>query len=217
MSWSNAFFSFGASWGGGWGGAYRPWGCCGGWYGGGYRGPVVINTGDINIGNSISVGNRTAIGNRIERETNLNLDRSRTNLYDRPETRARNADRALAAKELKRARPAPARGNDVFADSDGRVARRVEDGWETRRDGQWTREASGSAAQTRTTTEQRQQAKSAVQQRPTTAARPAAPSYQGRSSFDRTSLNRASQARQRGATRQMSRPSNLQGTRGRLR
>ena len=39
------------SWGGGYPGGSLPWlHCCGGWYGGGYRGPTIINTGDINIG-----------------------------------------------------------------------------------------------------------------------------------------------------------------------
>ncbi|MBS3823636.1 MAG: carbohydrate-binding family V/XII, partial [Wenzhouxiangellaceae bacterium] len=53
MSWSNGFFRFGMSWGGGYGGSYRPWGCCNGWYGGGHRGPIIINnTGNINIGNN---------------------------------------------------------------------------------------------------------------------------------------------------------------------
>jgi hypothetical protein len=36
-------------------GRYYPGHCGGGWYGGGYRGPVIINTGDINIGNSVAV------------------------------------------------------------------------------------------------------------------------------------------------------------------
>ena len=67
----NGFFSFGMSWGGGYGGYYRPWGCCGGWYGGGYRGPVVINTGDINIGNNVNIGNRTEINNRIGNDTRI--------------------------------------------------------------------------------------------------------------------------------------------------
>ncbi|MDH4073308.1 MAG: carbohydrate-binding family V/XII, partial [Gammaproteobacteria bacterium] len=106
MSWSNGFFSFGMSWGGGYGGAYRPWGCCGGWYGGGYRGPVVINTGDINIGNSVNIGNRTTVKNRIDSGTNRNFDQSRTNLYDRPENRSRNADRATVARDARQARPA---------------------------------------------------------------------------------------------------------------
>ncbi len=128
VSWSNGFFSFGMSWGGGWGGNYRPWGCCGGWYGGGYRGPTIINTGDINIGNSVSIGNR----NKVSR--NLDLDNSRThrNIYNRQENRARNADKALARSELKRARPANQRANDVFADRSG-AARRLRLGAARRR------------------------------------------------------------------------------------
>jgi hypothetical protein len=138
LSWSNGFFSFGMSWGGGYGGYYRPWGCCGGWYGGGYRGPVVINTGNINIGNSISVGNRTNIGNRIGNDNRLsNVDRNR-NLYNRPENRARKADRSLAQRNLQRARPATGRANNVFADRNGQVARLDGNIWQTRQNGSWS-------------------------------------------------------------------------------
>jgi hypothetical protein len=137
LSWSNGFFSFGMSWGGGYGGAYRPWGCCGGWYGGGYRGPTIINTGDINIGNSVNVGNRTNIGNRISNDQRFaNMDRSR-NLYNRPEVANRKADRATVQRDLQKARPAVDRPNNVFADQSGQVARPSGDKWQTREDGQW--------------------------------------------------------------------------------
>jgi len=137
MSWSNGFFSFGASWGGGWGGAYRPWGCCSGWYGGGYRRPVVINTGDISIGNSVNIGNRTDIRNRMGDNT-INANRlQQTNLYNRAQNRSRNADATGARAALKQARPAPQRANNLYADRDGNVARRTEGGWESRDNGQW--------------------------------------------------------------------------------
>ena len=189
MSWSNGFFSFGMSWGGGWGGAYRPWGCCGGWYGGGYRGPVVINTGDINIGNNVNIGNRTDIGNRIDRDSNISMDRARTNLYNRPETRDRLADRDMARRDLSRARPATTRENNVFADRDGNVARRVGDDWQTRTNGQWSMPAIQDRDRTRPATRQ---------------TRP----VQG---FDRSGLNRASHARDLGASRQMARPTRMRG------
>jgi hypothetical protein len=193
MSWSNGFFSFGMSWGGGWGGAYRPWGCCGGWYGGGYRGPVVINTGDINIGNSVNIGNRTTIGNRIDRDTNINLDRSRTNLYNRPESRGRLADRDTATRELKRARPATSRENNVFADRDGNVARNVGNDWQTRENGQWTRPETTGAARDRASSARQDRA------RPSTGTR-------STQSFDRSGLDRANRSRQLGASRQTARP-----------
>ncbi len=207
LSWSNGFFTFGMSWGGGWGGVYRPWGCCGGWYGGGYRGPVVINTGDINIGNNINVGNRTDIGNRIERNTNLNRDRSRANLYNRPETRDRLADRETATRNLNRARPAMSRENNVFADRDGNVARQVGNDWQVRDNNQWTRPESMPAARDRTATSPRDHAQVS---RP--AQRPASTS-----SFDRGGLDRASHARQTGANRQMARPNNMRGSARRAR
>ena len=132
--------SFNMSWGGGYGGSYyRPWGCCNGWYGGGHRGPTIINTGDINIGNSVSVGNRTNIGNRVGRETNIN--RANRNIYNRPANRTRNADRATATENLRRARPATGRANDVYADRSGNVAKRAEDGWQTREGGEWSKDS----------------------------------------------------------------------------
>lgn len=136
MSWSNGFFSFGMGWSGGWGHAHPPWRCCSGWYGGGYRRPVVINTGDVRIGNSISFGNRTAIGNRIARN-DIRLDRSSGNVYRRPMNRSRLASPAITSGHLERARPAAGRANDVFADRHGNVARKVDHGWEARRSGRW--------------------------------------------------------------------------------
>jgi hypothetical protein len=198
MSWSNGFFSMGMSWGGGWGGAYRPWGCCGGMYGGGYRGPVVINTGNINIGNNVNIGNRTTIGNRIDRDTNVNLDRSRTNIYNRPESRDRLADRNVASRDLQRARPATSRENNVFADRNGNVARNVGDDWQTRTNGQWTRP--DSAATTRDRASNTRQDRS----RPSAGTRNA-------QNFDRTGLDRANRSRELGASRQMARPTAMRG------
>jgi hypothetical protein len=202
LSWTNGFFSFGMSWGGGYPGGYYPGHCCGGWYGGGYRGPVFVNTGDINIGNNVNIGNRTNIGNQIDRNrTNLNIDNSRTNLYNRPENRARNADSRTARQNLQQARPASNRANDVFADRDGNVARNVGDNqWETRQNGQWSRDNASAAAQN-VSPETRERASTAAQNRTAT------PSTSR--SIDHSSLNRDHQARQRGASRQMSRPQTM--------
>jgi len=187
VSWSNGFFRMGVSWGGGYGGGYYPGRCCGGYYGGGYRGGnTIINTGDINIGNNINVGNRTKIKNNLQRNNNINLDRSRSNIYNRDGNRTRNADRSLAQSKLKQARPATTRPNNVFADKNGNIARRNDDTWETRRNGQWQ---SGQTIPAQT----RDSASSAAQYR----------------DFDRGSFNRANQSRQRGATRQLSRPSGM--------
>lgn len=190
VSWSNGFFSFGMSWSGGWDGAYRPWGCCGGWYGGGYRGPVVINTGNINIGNNINVGNRRTVRNRIDRSTNIDFDRSRTNVYNRPQNRTRNTDRATARPNLKRARPLPNRENDVFADRDGNVARRAAGDWQTRQDGGWR------------SAEQAQDRYAGM------SGERAQPSFQS-GNFDRAGLERAYAARQHGIHRTRSRPGGM--------
>ena len=149
----------------------------------------MINTGDINIGNNINVGNRTNIGNRIDR--GASTDRSRANLYNRPETRDRLADRETASRELKRARPATERDNNVFADRNGNVARRVDNEWQTRDNGNWTRPES----------------------MPSTRDRPQTSRDFDRGnldrSFDRSGMDRANMARQRGANRQMARPNTM--------
>jgi hypothetical protein len=207
LSWSNGFFSFGMSWGGGWGGSYyRPWGCCGGWYGGGYRGPTFINTGDINIGNNINIGNRTEIGNRVN-TANISRDRQQ-NIYNRPENRTRNADRATVARDLKQARPATDRRNDVFADRSGQVARHDGQNWQTRENGQW-KDAPASRDIDRP--------QSMPATKPSTpASRPATrPATQpaARPSIDQRDLNRSLDSRQRGASREMSRPMPRGGSR----
>jgi hypothetical protein len=195
VSWSNGFFSFGMSWGGGWGGAYRPWGCCGGWYGGGYRGPTVINTGDINIGNNVNIGNRKNVGNQLDARGRPD----NRNIYQRKENRARNADKALARNELQRARPSTGRANNVYADRSGAVARRSGDDWEQRVDGKWQTDKTAAARDkaAAATPQQREQAQARVQQQ-----RPAAQKPQ----IDRRDLNRSYDARQNGMRREMSRP-----------
>lgn len=227
LSWSNGFFSFGMSWGGGYGGAYRPWGCCGGWYGGGYRGPTVINTGDINIGNTVNIGNRTEISNRIGNSVGsdnrmTSLDRSR-NLYNRPEVRDRKASRDLVQRDLQQARPATGKINNVYADRSGQVVRPNGDAWQTRENGQWKDTASrvslegrdrvGEVAQNRPSTRPAERP-TAPATRPDT--RPSAPSTRPAtrpstrptppSSLNTRDLNRSAAARQRGHVQTRTRP-----------
>lgn len=190
LSWSNGFFSMGIGWSSGWGG-HPGWGCCGGWYGGGYRGDININTGDINIGNNINIGNRTEIGNKIADRGGLNGDRrGNRDLYDRPENRARKADSATARQQLQKARPASNRANNVFADRNGNVARTNGSNWESHRNGSWQSsrdQASTRQAQTNT--------------RPST--RPST-QHSNRSSLNYGDLNRSNHARQRGSMREAS-------------
>ena len=139
LSWSNGFFNFGMMWnpGGHGHGYHNPWGCCGGWYGGGYHhhGPVLINNGNINIGNSISIGNRAKIHNKIGNTKRVRNNKF-NNIYNRPENRARNADKVLAHKNLKKARSIK-RDNNIFADKSGSVARKVGNDWQVRDKGNW--------------------------------------------------------------------------------
>jgi hypothetical protein len=199
LSWSNGFFSIGVGWGGGYYGGYHPGRCCGGFYGGGYRRPVVINTGDINIGNNVNIGNRNRIGNQVGNNNRL----QNKNIYNRPENRARKAEPALARENLQRARPANNRQNNVYADKSGAVARRNGNNWETRDAGSWKPAQSRDRTAASTTRPSTQ---------PTTrpASRPSS-----RSSIDHGSLNRSYQARQTGRSREMSRPQRGGGARRR--
>ncbi|MDO3387159.1 carbohydrate-binding family V/XII [Gilvimarinus sp. SDUM040013] len=214
VSWSNGFFSFGVSWGGGWSGPYRPWGCCHGWYGGGYRPPVVINTGNINIGNNINVGNRVNVNNRLN-NTSIKRKTQAKNIYQRPGNVKRNASSATIHNHLKQAKTLNTRDNNVFADKHGNVARKVGDNWQTRDNGSWNNH------QDLTIQEERipqrhdnigSQSKEMPRpqfdnhlQRDRQYNRPST-----RPTLDRGGLNRDFGARQRGMNRSMNRPMNRQ-------
>lgn len=136
MSWSNGFISIGIAWGGGY--PYRPPYCCGGWYGGGYhRPPYVSHHGNINIGNTINIGNNNNFRNTISQQPSINTrDINNRNLYNRPESSGRVANRPTASQNLGQATPTT-RQNDVFADKSGNVAKRNGDNWQTRDQGSW--------------------------------------------------------------------------------
>ncbi|MEM1142680.1 MAG: carbohydrate-binding family V/XII [Pseudomonadota bacterium] len=188
VSWTNGFFSLGIAWGGGYG-AYRPWGCCGGWYGGGYRGPTFINTGDINIGNNINIGNQTNIGNRLEGSGSRLKDREPANLYQRADSRERLASRE-ATGELRTSRTASQKLNNVYADRDGNIARRLDSGWETRNGSKWN-SAKDRAGRSNLGS---------------SSSRDLGSSNFGSSNFNRGDFNRAHNMRSRGARREMRRP-----------
>ena len=219
VSWSYGFFNFGVRWGGGWGVGYRPGRCCGGWYGGGFRRPVVINTGNINIGNNVNFGNRTNIGNRIGNDNRLrNNDLRNQNIYKRPENRVRNADRSTANREFKKARPTTNRTNNVYADKSGAVARRNGDNWETRQNGSWKQSSASNDRVSRPSTQPASKPASRQATQPTSrsAYQPSNRSY-GSQSINRNELNRAHSSRQTGRSREMARPTRQRSGGGRRR
>ena len=175
--------------------------CCGGWGGvASHRRPIVINnTGNINIGNRVNIGNRTAINNRPggARPLPANIGNNRfDNIYNRPENRPRIADRAAATGNMRVAAPATGRANNVFADRDGNVARRLPEGWQARGANGWERAVPANV---------RPPAAQAGAARPGAAGGGAAGS-QVRQRFDTADLNRAAAARDRGGVREANRP-----------
>jgi hypothetical protein len=188
VSWTNGFFSFGVGWSQGWG--HYP--CCGGWYGGGYRGPTFVNNGDINIniGNNVNIGNRTEISNRIGNQvgTRDTLDGARLqnrSIYDNAQNRTRRAEPAEARQQLQNARPATDRANNLYTDRNGNVGRINGDSWETRQNNNWATQRDLSTTQNRATT--RDNRASIDRSRP---------------SVNYGDLNRSHQARQLGSSRE---------------
>ena len=205
VSWSNGFFRVGVGWSAGWGNHYYPGRCCGGYYGGGYRRPVVINTGDINIGNSVSIGNRTNISNKVARNNNISGNRvGKNNLYNRPENRVRNADTTKINSNFKQATHNRDRANNVFADKNGNVARDLNGEWQSRDKGSWT-----PAPATRDRVETGLNNRN-VNQPVTLPSRPNTELNRSNNmnrqmnnrNFDRESLNRSRNARQHGMARE---------------
>ncbi|QQX79918.1 carbohydrate-binding family V/XII [Shewanella sp. KX20019] len=204
VSWSNGFFRVGVGWNAGWGNHHYPSRCCGGYYGGGYRRPVVINTGDINIGNSVSIGNRTNISNRVAKN-NLSGNRvGENNLYNHPENRIRNADPKRANDNIRQATHNKSRTNNVFADKNGNIARDNNGQWQSRSKGSWT-----PAPETKQRVEaglnNRDTSKPiTMPSRPNTdMSRPTNINRQiNNHNFDREGLNRSRSARQHGVARE---------------
>jgi hypothetical protein len=138
FSWSYGFMNVGIGFGGGYGGYYRPgyrpgWG--GGYYPpGGYRPPVFINTGDINIGNRVTPvvrpEARPAIANAADR---------RGSLYNEGPNRDRVADPATLERAAQVRADRMAKGpNNVLADRDGNIYQRLPGGgWNSREEATW--------------------------------------------------------------------------------
>lgn len=133
VSWGSPFFRVGVSWGGGYHNHYRP--CCG--YYGGHRGRHNTNiniNGDINIGNSTNIGNRTRVKNNIGNKPGNKLN---NNLYKNSANKHRNAKKVTSNKNVQKARSAPKRANNVFADKQGNVIRNEQGQWQNRSNKNW--------------------------------------------------------------------------------
>jgi hypothetical protein len=142
FSWSYGFMNVGVGFGGGYGGYYRPgwgpgyrpgWG--GGYYPpGGYRPPIFINTGDINIGNRVTPmplnAARPAIGSAAD---------LRGNLYEQGPNRDRIAEPITRDRAEQIAADRMARDpNNVLADREGNLYERRPGGqWNSREEGTW--------------------------------------------------------------------------------
>ena len=190
ISWTNGPFRFTFGTGGAWWGVggFRPYPRP--YVRGGYR-KTNIN---VNINNNINIGRGDRPG-------------TRPNIYDRPENRARNAERPATAD--RRARPADGVQNDVLTDRAGDVYRKDADGNWNRRDsnGNWSKadNLDRPAAGNRPSTQPATQPSTRDYQRPsqTPSTRPSTqPSYSRPSNTaTRPQLERDYSSRQHGAAR----------------
>ena len=127
-----------------------------GWYGGGYRSPVIINNGKIkfgntNIGNNISAGNRKKINEELAQRPRIQKNQiNKDNLYKRSENISRTTDRKKLKQGSQKSKVSTKRTNDVFADKDGNIVRRSGNSWQTREKSQWKNNPSYSNKQSQT-------------------------------------------------------------------
>lgn len=142
VSWGSPFFRVGVVWGGGYHHHPRP--CCGRYYGGGYRGNTNINiNGNVNIGNSVSIANRDHARKRIaanpaNRAGGRIANSNRTNnLYNQGVNKKRNAISQPSKGKINRAKVAPKRANNVYADKKGGVVRHENGQWQNRSNKNW--------------------------------------------------------------------------------
>ena len=142
VSWGSPFFRVGVVWGGGYHHHPRP--CCGRYYGGGYRGNTNINiNGNVNIGNSVSIANRghakkRIAANPINRAGGRIAAGHRTNnLYNQGVNKKRNAIKQPSTGKINRAKVAPKRANNVYADKRGGVVRHENGQWQNRSNKNW--------------------------------------------------------------------------------
>ena len=142
VSWGSPFFRVGVVWGGGYHHHPRP--CCGRYYGGGYRGNTNINiNGNVNIGNSVSIANRDHAKKRItanpaNRAGGRVAQGHRTNnLYNQGVNKKRNDIKQPSTGKINRAKVAPKRANNVYADKRGGVVRHENGQWQNRSNKNW--------------------------------------------------------------------------------
>ncbi len=224
MSWNVGFMHFGMGWGGGYYGPYRGYyggghyhGGCGGWYGGyrpgwgggyyggGYRGGHnTVNVGSVNIGNNVNYGNRQKTAANLRNNPNAAKLRQ-DSVYNRAETRARNADKATVQRQAQQAKATRGQANNVLADRDGNVARKTSAGWETREGSKWQ---SADAAKSKAQGVDRSQAQAKAQSVDRSQAQAKAQGVDRSQAqakaqkVDHSAVQRDYQARERGAQRE---------------
>ncbi len=195
-TWSSGWFSFSVGWSS-WGSPSSGWWGPRGW---------PSSTTAFNAG--WAQGHRSGFRAGYRAGTRDHIARGR-NLYNRPSNRTRNAAAAGAAGGALAASARGGQPNNVFADRNGEVYRRAQDGgWQQRQQGQWAASgdlataASGRAGQVQGGGDRAAAARdraSQVSPQRGTGGRANQPR-----SVNTSSLNRDFQARQRGAARTQS-------------
>jgi hypothetical protein len=100
------------------------------------------NRNRANIGNTAGGGNRQRPSSRPAASQRP----AKSNIYNRPQNKTRNADRVSrdrAATQVGGANRRAGGSNNVFADRNGNVHRRTNNGWQSRQGNNWSRDRSG--------------------------------------------------------------------------
>lgn len=196
----NGVFHQGGWVAGGWHGGWGGWWGHGGFHDHDFDGQFNVNNVNIHnrVGNRLSVGDRQNIYGRF-----TNADRIHAGAVQFDHPRAANRPAAAAASGMR---------NDVYADRNGNVFRRTQDGWQQRVGDNWTRADFNAAERRGPQAGEPARPPSLLQQprqsfpgqrpdaRPATPAQPR-PAQDYRPATPQYDLNRQFQARDRGEVR----------------
>jgi len=224
VSWGGPFMRVGVGWSSGWGawgGGYHRYGCCGGYYGGGYHAHYSYSrTTNINVNRRVSV--RELLQQQPAAHDQRPQRQPRQHLQPAGEPRAQRGSGA-SGRAVEKHASSRRKANNVFADKDGNIARKTQQGWEARGEKGWEKpRPRGFARRPTASTSGRQgrgrgrgrsprppesRRRSTARTSSGRTPRVARPSpTQARQRVDSADLNRSAAARQRGATRTASRP-----------
>jgi hypothetical protein len=179
----------------------------GGGYHGGYWGPPIYRPPYYHHhGGGYYGGN----ARRPVQYNNVNIKVNKNNIYGNNRGGVKpNVSRNQGISNIKQNIPSSGKNNNVFTDKSGQVYQKTDKGWQTRQGNDWksvdSKPATGNANRPSTSTTARPATNNTTRPSTTNTTRPSTANttrpVTSPSTFDKSSMDKASQSRDRGATR----------------